>query len=364
MAAQTSRKPRLASLPRASGIVVRAAHAEARRAGIPVGPLLARANLTQRQVGDARASLLARDQMRFLELIATAMGDDLFGFHLGRDLELREAGLLYYVMASSHTMLEALHRGARYWSLSNEGVVLHCRAGRHVDLAVEYVGSSRHLDRHHTEGLAAAIVRVLRELTGRRLSPTRVRFVHRRPKCPAELAQFFGGKVEFGAPADDIRFEAGAGDVPIVGADPYLNRLLVGYCEEALAHRQPARGSLRSRVENAIVPLLPHGEARATRVASHLGLSERTLARRLAADGLTFSQVLDGLKADLAARYMAEADTPISQVAWLLGYQEVSAFSKAFRRWTGRSPRHARNMAANPCHTRSHVDDTPAGHPR
>src|SRR5205085_10088543 len=120
----------------------------------------------------------------------------------------------------------------------------------------------------------------MRQLTQARLSPVRVRFVHARSECPAELADFFGGAVEFGARADDIRFERAVGDTPIAGADPFLNRVLVGYCEEALAHRHPVRGSFRSRAENAIVPLLPHGEALAASVAIRLGLSGRTFARR------------------------------------------------------------------------------------
>jgi AraC-like DNA-binding protein len=346
MATRKSRGPRLASVPRASGMVVRAAHARALHAGIDVDRLLAQANLTARQIDDRGASLVARDQVRFLDIVAEALGDDLFGFHLARGLELRDAGLLYYVMASAPTLLEALQRAARYWSLSNEGVVLHCATGRHLDLAVRYVGSSRHLDRHHTEGLAAVIVRVLREITGRPLSPVRVRFVHPRSKPPAELTRFFGGKVEFGARADDIRLAASASDTPVVVADAHLNRLLAGYCEEALAHRRPARGSFRARVENAIVPLLPHGEARASHVGRQLGLSERTFARRLATENITFSALLESLKVDLAHRYLADADMSISQVAWLLGYREVSAFSKAFKRWTGKSPRESRNRAA------------------
>jgi AraC-like DNA-binding protein len=334
--------PGLGTVPRAAGMVARAACAEARRAGIAVEPLLAQANLTPEQVDDKRASLVARDQVRFLDIVADALGDDLFGFHLARDLELREAGLLYYVMASSETVLEAVQRSVRYWSIVNEGILQHCTVGRNLDLTLHYVGSSRHLDRHHTECWAALVVRVLRQLTSLRLSPLRVRFVHPRATCPAELAGYFGGAVEFGARTDDIRFAGSVGDTPIIGADPYLNRVLVGYCEEALAHRRPVRGSFRSRTQNAIVPLLPHGEARAPEVASRLGLSERTFARKLATEGVTFSTLLDQLKLDLSNRYLADADTSISQVAWLVGYQEVSAFSKAFKRWTGRSPREVR----------------------
>ena len=77
-------------------------------------------------------------------------------------------------------------------------------------------------------------------------------------------------------------------------------------------------------------------------VARELGVSQRTLARRLAVERLNFSVVLESLKIDLAQRYLADSDLSISQIAWLLGYQEVSSFTHAFKRWSGKTPRQAR----------------------
>jgi AraC-like DNA-binding protein len=93
------------------------------------------------------------------------------------------------------------------------------------------------------------------------------------------------------------------------------------------------------KVENAIAPLLPHGQAEIGKTAEELGVSRRTLARRLASEGLTFRKVLDSLRIDLARRYLREKDLPISEIAWLLGYREVSAFNHAFKRWTGDAPK-------------------------
>jgi AraC-like DNA-binding protein len=95
-------------------------------------------------------------------------------------------------------------------------------------------------------------------------------------------------------------------------------------------------------VENAIAPLLPHGKARADIVARELGLSSRTLARRLEEEGLTFSSLLQKLRQDLGRRYLADDHLSVSQVAWLLGYREIGAFSHAFKRITGKTPREAR----------------------
>ena len=94
-----------------------------------------------------------------------------------------------------------------------------------------------------------------------------------------------------------------------------------------------------------MVPLLPHGTARLGEISRILGVSQRSLARRLAMEGATFSDVLEGLRSDLADQYLVDQGLSISQVAWLLGYREVSAFTHAFKRWTGRTPRQARTAA-------------------
>jgi len=111
-------------------------------------------------------------------------------------------------------------------------------------------------------------------------------------------------------------------------------------CEENLNARKANTGALRITVENTIAPLLPHGQAHA--IAKKLGMSERTLARRLATEGVTFVEILQQLKANLASRYLEDAAMPISRTAWLLGFRDASSFSHAFRRWTGKSPRELR----------------------
>ncbi len=186
------------------------------------------------------------------------------------------------------------------------------------------------------------LVRLCRQLTGLRLVPSRTRLTHRRSnQGGSELAAYFGGYITFGARADELTFVGGIQDMAVASADPYLNELLVANCEQALSHRPTNRGTFRSAVENAIVPLLPHGKVRASEIAARLGLSQRTSARRLALEGVTFSEVLESLRGDLARQYLSDPDLSISRIAWLLGYQEVSAFTHAFKRWTGKTPREA-----------------------
>lgn len=145
-----------------------------------------------------------------------------------------------------------------------------------------------------------------------------------------------------------MTFAGKAAILPVIGADRYLNGLLTGYCDAALERHKTPMGSLLNNVENAIAALLPHASARLDGVAKKLGVTPRTLRRKLAAEGVTFARVLEDLRIALAQHYLAEQDLSISRIAWLLGYTEVSAFSHAFRRWTGRTPRADRPRRRRP----------------
>jgi AraC-like DNA-binding protein len=159
---------------------------------------------------------------------------------------------------------------------------------------------------------------------------------------PASIRLLFGCEVAFGSSVDEVVYAKAATSAPTLNADPYLNTLLVEHCEEVLRDRRLRPGSWRLRVENAIAPLLPHGQAKIGEIAKRLGVGERTLGRLLAAEGSTFRGTLESLRSGLAKRYLREK-LPISQIAWLLGYEDASAFSHACKRWTGKAPRRARS---------------------
>jgi AraC-like DNA-binding protein len=336
--AVSERRPKhVGRLPRTAGAMARLAYGHAKSSGVHLGPLLKQAGLTRHELLDRDAPLNVRDQIEFLALVAQALGDDLLGFHLARHCDLREGGLYYYVIASSETLLDAFQRAARYSSIVNEGMVQECVDGKEISVRLRYAGVSRHRDQHQIEFWVTSVVRISRQLTGVRLVPSQVCLVHRH-KHGAELARYFGCDVKFGAAVDEVAFAGRLRDVPLLNADPHLSRLLITYSEEALAHRHRRLGSIRSKVENAMVPLLPHGRARVAHIAQQLGMSRRSLARHLAHEGLNFSGLLNELRLELAKRYLTDEQLPVSQVAWLLGYQDVAAFSHAFKRWTGRTP--------------------------
>ena len=336
-----SRTKPLPTIPKAGGGIARLAYTHAAEKGADLNTLLREAGLSRSQIDDPDARLEVRRQIKFLNLVAEALGDDLLGFHLSQKFDPRTTGLLHYVVASSDTLIEAIRRAARYTSIVNEGVKLTLREGKRIELTIEYVGISRHLDRHQIEFSMAGFIRRCRQLTKRRLIPNSVTFVHRR-SVTSEVRAFYGCKLKFGADADQATFPLSVRNIPVVSGDPYLHRLLIKYCEEALAHRETTRGSFGTSVENLIAVLLPHGKAQLSQVAHKLGVSPRTLRRHLASEGLTFASVLNALRSDLAKRHLADRTLSISKIAWLLGYSDVSAFSNAYKRRTGMTPRASR----------------------
>ena len=148
-------------MPSATGGIARLVWARLREAGIEADGLLSRAGLTLEQIEDRKARLSVASQIKFLELGAEALHDDALGFHLARDFDLREMGLLYYVAASSGTVAEALTKTERYCRLANEGVSLRF-AAKDMAIALSYVGVERRSDRHQIEFWVTSIISMLK----------------------------------------------------------------------------------------------------------------------------------------------------------------------------------------------------------
>jgi AraC-like DNA-binding protein len=314
-----------------------------RERGNDVASVLAEVGARPEQVDDDAIRLEVPKQIRILKLASEKLQDGLLGFHLARNFDLREIGLVYYVIASSDRLADALLNGKRYCTIMNEGVRLNVRLDeRAAAVGFDYVDVDRQSDRHQIEFWLVTLVRICRQVTDTRLAARSLRIRHRRDETPTEMRNFFGCDVEFGADSDEVIFPASVASMPIVGSDNYLNDLLLRYAEEALADRPQLRASLRSAVERVLPQLLPHAKASAANVAQKLAISTRTLSRKLRDENVAFAEILEETRAALAKRYLAERDLPVSEIAWLLGYGEVSSFTHAFKRWTGMTPRQFR----------------------
>ena len=280
-----------------------------------------------------------RQQRLLLDAEQGILADPELPFRFGRDTDYRKLGLLYYAMQSAERVSEAVINEARFLPTADsalEGIVMANESA----LTVEYVckGNQHELGKREGEFWATATVGMLRRFTRVELTPVAVEFTYDGRSDRPEIEAYFNCRVSFEAAVNRLMFAASTAELPLEEADPYLNALLVRFHENQLAGTDQHASTLAAKVAVTIAQGLADGSTTAASVARILGMSTRTLTRRLAEEGASFGSILDQLRADLAARYIRDSKLPIAEIAWRLGYKEPSAFTVAFKRWTGRPP--------------------------
>lgn len=196
---------------------------------------------------------------------------------------------------------------------------------------------SRRLGRHQETYGTALMVGALRTLLGD-LSMSKISFTFTAPADPTPFTAFFGhAPMTFSAPEAGLSFPRTMLARPLTTADPALYRFLEEHALAALASR-PRSDDLTDRLRQAIREAVKQGEPNMERLSTRLHMSARTLQRRLADAGTTFQQVLDEVRFDLARQYLKDDRLDVSEIAYLLGYSELRAFDRAFRRWASVTP--------------------------
>jgi AraC-like DNA-binding protein len=187
------------------------------------------------------------------------------------------------------------------------------------------------------ESAAVVGLRIVQQLAGASWRPQRVVFGHPRPRDTAEHARIFDCPVSFGGD-EHLRLEFDAGDLerPVPGADRSLLPIVEQHLDKLLERLSGA--SLVQDVRTALAEMLCDGSPNLRAVAKRLGMSVRTLQRRLEEHDVVFRDLVQEVRRELAERYLAERDANLTEVAFLLGYSELSSFDRAFRRWTGSTP--------------------------
>jgi AraC-like DNA-binding protein len=168
--------------------------------------------------------------------------------------------------------------------------------------------------------------------------PKAIRFTHAEPRYRAEYDRIFGVPLFFGSHMNALLIDEALLNMKLPRTNPYLSEIMSARAEELLKSLESSK-TMRGRVENLLIPILHTGEASMDMVAAKLGLSRQTLFRKLKAEGVTFEQALDELRHKLALHYLHGKKVPVNQTAYLVGFSEPAAFSRAFKRWTGLSPR-------------------------
>lgn len=251
--------------------------------------------------------------------------------------DLGDYGLVGFVCASAPTFGDALGHLLRYSRLWTDAPWFELTAPGVVELRYQPPFSDRPGLRLANEAALAELMHAARMLTGRPdLRPHAVDISHAAFGDPAAHARYFGIVPTFGAVRDALAFAVDTLSIELPRTDRQLAAFLAQLASDALARRDVSE--LLAEVRRCIAEALPTGVPDIANIARRMATSESILRSRLDEQGAKFRELLDATRAELAQSYVRDRRLPLGEVAFLLGYAEVSAFHRAFKRWTGQTP--------------------------
>jgi AraC-like DNA-binding protein len=338
-----------AGRPKVRNTVVRNVCGDLRKAGVNIEPLLEASGLARHMLKDDDGWLAYESHARFLENAAHVLKDPYYGLNLASRVEPREFGALAYIGLSSRTLGDALRNLERYLSIHTEAYRI--RLLFDAEKAIIAIRPTRPDYSSYAQAAETGVgilVRAYQYFLGYPLHPLEVAFAHdlAQDRSRSQIERMLGCPVAFSSAQAQIALERDALSQRIGTADDHLLKILKEHCSSVLKQQKSDQTTLAARVSHAVADLLPSGRARAKFVAQELGMTERTLHRRLAQESTSFGEIHERLCSQLARKYLSEQRLTVKQVAFLLGYSDQSAFGVAFRRWTGQTPREARRLSS------------------
>lgn len=317
-----------------------------KKEGASLAAALAEAELDLRTLNNPDAWISFSAHADFLEIAARQLNDDCFGLTLSETIDIRDAGLIGYLGIASKTVEDGLLNLSRYVRVFSEAFQIELTTNENSGIVAIVPQHPEHARfRQATEFSYCVVMHAYRQLTGKKLTPTLVHFIHQRRSNLSAFEKYFGCPVKFNRNHGQIVLARRTLATPIRSSDDRLLSILRNHAEDLLRDRPARRQELVGKIERRLTELLPTGQGRAKIIATELGMSERTLMRRLGELNTSFADILERLRKELAMRYLTQDDLSFTHIAFLLGYANQSAFSVACRRWTGRSPREIRSKA-------------------
>lgn len=279
--------------------------------------------------------LLIQDQA------AEYVNDPYFGLHMGEFAEAGSWSILGYMMMNCKTLGEAFEKSGRYARLI--GNLIEARAEFKFNKIKAVFFTPPHapkMSRHCFEATFSSSVRMMRSLTGADISPLEVTFIYPEPASTSEYERIFQCPVRFGQKNNSITMDIRVVNTPILMANPGLLEYFEKYARDFLAEMDRKDEHTRA-VTKIILSNLDDEALSINKVAREMAVSVRTLQKRLEEEGVVFSDLYKDIRQRLAQKYLHENYT-VEQITYLLGFSEPSVFRKAFKKWSGVTPREYR----------------------
>jgi AraC-like DNA-binding protein len=273
-----------------------------------------------------------------LSVAVAVTGDDALGLHIVEQMPEGAVDLLGHLTAHAPTMREAVEIAAQFASLGMDGLHLSVRdEGDSFVVRYTFPRSSPLSDRMLAEFLMGGLARLARSFTGANAVPRFAWFEHERPDHHREYTRVFGGNQRFGQSVTSIAFDREIADRPQMHRHPELYELLRAEAQRRLDRMATGVGPA-TRLRQYLQAMAPARIPEISAAARDLGMSERSLRRRLAADGTSYRGVVRSALEASAGRMLGDPGHTIKETAVALGFADAATFHRAFKRWTGVTP--------------------------
>ncbi|MES2490781.1 MAG: AraC family transcriptional regulator [Pseudomonadota bacterium] len=292
-------------------------------------------NGKQIKLDDRDARLPESECAALFDRAATLLNDDAIGLHAGEQIRPGHYGALGYVAMNCATLGEALAGLRRYHALVLDIGPME-QTMENGQLCLSWNPDVKHPYRQMAEYNLAGLVTFSRWISGRRNNPLRIDFTYAAPANLTEHERVLGCPIRFSQDRYRLVMAVEWLAQPLIQPDAAMRTMM-----EQLAERQMqslTRGDAITDARAAIARHLGEGDVELSAIAKQLNLSSRTLQRKLQDANVSFTQLVDDVRRELAERYLADAALDLVDIAFLLGYSEQSAFTRAYKRWTGRAP--------------------------
>jgi AraC-like DNA-binding protein len=283
---------------------------------------------------------------RLLDRAAATSGDRAFGLHFGAGFDPKDIGALAYAVFNSPTVGAALQTVGRYIQLHDEAAQVSLREEANDLNYFQYDLKNLGFEEpcQFVEYGMAVLIKTLRLMVGSQWNPREVHFAHEALTDNSEHRELFRAPVLFACSTTGLVIERNFCRQPIPAADSKLLKVLRRHLDNLLS-QLPKEDQRLALIRRKIAESLHAGHPDLRHVAKAMACSSRTLQRQLNNCGIDFRTLVDDTRKRLALHYLKDTDHTATQIAFLLGYSEVSAFNRSFKRWTGKTPLHYRHRA-------------------
>jgi len=266
-----------------------------------------------------------------------------FSVRVGQQMKIEDYGLLGLAWKTCSWAGEIFYRSERYFKLLSDTYIF--KVEQQADISKVYLlrdANRRGLELSNEATLSASVV-VLQALSNSDILPVKVAFKHNAPKDLISYKEAFRCPIAFNQSNNYLTYKTEDLNLPTVKADTSINKFLLERVKEATEGIEMGSDKIVSDIEKLIKDALPSGIPSVTEISEIIGMSNRTLTRRLSEKGFTFRDLIKKKQIEISKFLLRKPNTSIAQVAFETGFSEQSSFNRAFKRWTGKTPVDYRN---------------------